>query len=59
MKQEKKEATVRDRFIIEKYQEGFSGEEVRILLVKNNFKRVSRARIYQILENNGVEVRKK
>jgi hypothetical protein len=59
MKQAERETTARDRFVIEKYQEGFSGEEIRILLRKNNFKGITRARIYQILENNGVAIRKK
>jgi hypothetical protein len=53
------EITIRNQFIIEKYKQGFSADEIRILLKKNNFKGVSRSRIYQILEKNGVEIRKK
>jgi DNA-binding transcriptional regulator YhcF (GntR family) len=48
---------IRDQFIIEKYQQGFSGDEIIILLKKNNFKPITRARIYQILEKNGIERR--
>jgi DNA-binding transcriptional regulator YhcF (GntR family) len=46
---------IRDQFIIEKYQQGFSGDEIIILLKKNNFQPITRARIYQILEKNGIE----
>ena len=53
MKQTK---NARDEFILEKQKQGFNAYEIKLLLVKNNFNKISAARIYQILEENGIKV---
>lgn len=42
--------TVRDSFIAAKFKAGFSPSEIQILLRQQGFRNVSRARIYQIVE---------
>lgn len=50
------EQTARDAFIIEKSRDkGFTPYEVQLLLEKNGFRKISRARIYQILESIGIK----
>ena len=46
----------RDEFILEKQKQGFNAYEIKLLLIKNNFNIISAARIYQILEENGIKV---
>lgn len=50
------EITARDNFVIQKHNEGFSGDEIKFLLKRNHFKKISAARIYQILERQRVVV---
>lgn len=45
----------RDRFVLEKFAQGFSVMEVQLILEKNGFKPIGRARVYQILHENGVK----
>ena len=52
----KQTTNARDEFILEKQKQGFNAYEIKLLLVKNNFNKISAARIYQILEENGIKV---
>ena len=56
----KKERSLRDEFIIKKYQQGFTPTEiVEILLPRNGFQKIARSRVYQILEQYGISIRSK
>lgn len=50
----KEERSDRDNFIVDKAKD-FSVQEIQLLLKKQGYAPVSRARIYQVLERAGVK----
>jgi len=48
--------TAREQFILDEIKKGFSVAEVMVLLERNGFEPITRSRIYQILQENGIPV---
>ena len=54
-----KEISERNSYIIEKAKQGFSPTEIMLLLEREGFRPISRARVYQIFDQHKVSWRAK